>query len=181
MTAAVPYLNASTAANNSVTGAQSAQYGAQLQTEQANAANSGSAFSGMYAGMLGDMFMEKGGPVAPRRNFGIPTRQPEFIMAKPMGAMPMHSAEPKPMDRGGAVPHQGALPQSPIPGSTDTQPAYLTPDEFVVPRDAATWKGHEYWYKQIDKAREESAARRTGIPAQHQASMNKQAPQPRMH
>lgn len=50
-----------------------------------------------------------------------------------------------------------------MPGSTDTKPAMLTPDEFVIPRDAATWKGHEHWYKQIDKANEERSLR-LGLP-----------------
>lgn len=67
------------------------------------------------------------------------------------------------MATGGPVSPQGALPTSPIPGSTDTKPAWLTPGEFVIPRDAAQWKGHEHWFKQVDKARGEIAARH-GLP-----------------
>ena len=36
---------------------------------------------------------------------------------------------------------------------TDDVPALLTANEFVIPKDVATWKGHEYFAKQIDQAR----------------------------
>jgi hypothetical protein len=68
------------------------------------------------------------------------------------------------MARGGPVAQQGALPNSPIPGSTDTKPAWLTPGEFVIPHDVAAWKGHEYWYKQMDKARADMHAQHGALP-----------------
>ena len=37
--------------------------------------------------------------------------------------------------------------------ATDDVPAMLTANEFVIPKDVATWKGHEYFAKQIDAAR----------------------------
>lgn len=169
MMGAAPYLNASTSANNGVTNAQNAQFGTQLQSEQANAANSGSAYKGMYAGMLGDIFMEHGGPVPSnvQMNHGIPTHKPEFISAIPMGSMPSHSPHAQSMQNGGTVSSKGALPQSPIPGSTDTVHAMLTPDEFVIPKPAAVFKGHEYWHKQVDKAMQDLHARKNGaIPTQ---------------
>lgn len=74
------------------------------------------------------------------------------------------------MATGGIVSPQGALPTSPIPGSTDTKPAWLTPGEFVIPQDAASWKGHEHWYKQVDKARSE-IAQRHGLPPPPSSAM----------
>lgn len=51
---------------------------------------------------------------------------------------------------GGAVP----VTASPSMGvQTDDVPAMLTANEFVIPKDVATWKGHEYFAKQIDQAR----------------------------
>lgn len=61
-------------------------------------------------------------------------------------------------EKGGPVTEHGALPVPPVLGSTDRKPAMLTPGEFVIPEDAARWKGDEYWYKQITKAREDRAA-----------------------
>jgi hypothetical protein len=110
-----------------------------MQTYQANQANSPMSMLGAAAGAA-SVFLERGGPVP--RSSPIPG-----------------------YDHGGPVKQQGALPSSPIPGSTDTKPALLTPGEFVIPHDVASWKGHEYWYKQMDKAREE-IGRRHGIPPQ---------------
>ena len=51
---------------------------------------------------------------------------------------------------GGGVPAYA----SPSNGQqTDDVPALLTANEFVIPKDVATWKGHEYFAKQIDAAR----------------------------
>lgn len=66
---------------------------------------------------------------------------------------------------GGPVPHEGALPESPIPGSTDTQPAFLTPGEWVIPKDVVEWKGHEFFHKMIDKERVNMNERKT-VPMQ---------------
>ena len=38
---------------------------------------------------------------------------------------------------------------------TDDIPARLNADEFVVPRDAVQWKGHEFFHKLIKKSRED--------------------------
>lgn len=52
---------------------------------------------------------------------------------------------------GGGVPAYA----SPSMGvQTDDVPAMLTADEFVIPKDVAVWKGHEYFAKQIDAARQ---------------------------
>jgi hypothetical protein len=36
---------------------------------------------------------------------------------------------------------------------TDDVPAMLTANEFVIPKDVALWKGHEFFARQIDAAR----------------------------
>ena len=62
------------------------------------------------------------------------------------------------MQEGGIVPERGALPMSPIPGSTDRQPALLTPGETVVPKDVVEWKGQEFFEKLKTKSREDRMA-----------------------
>ena len=62
----------------------------------------------------------------------------------PPGALPSDATP------GGGVPAHA----SPSNGQvTDDVPAMLTANEFVIPKDVATWKGHEYFAKQIDAAR----------------------------
>lgn len=67
---------------------------------------------------------------------------------------------------GGQVMNRGALPTSPIPGSTDTKPALLTPGEFVIPRDVVQHLGNEHFHRLIDKEREKANSRRA-IPIHH--------------
>jgi hypothetical protein len=67
---------------------------------------------------------------------------------------------------GGQVSARGALPASPIPGSTDTKPALLTPGEFVIPKDVVDHFGNEHFHKLIDSAREKANLRRA-IPIHH--------------
>jgi hypothetical protein len=74
-----------------------------------------------------------------------------------------------PLQEGGTVPEKGALPVSPIPGSTDRQfaaiaPAagrpelILTPGEQVVPKDVVEWKGQEFFEKLKKQSREQRMA-----------------------
>lgn len=141
LTAANTYLDSATSANSSAANIANQQYSDQMQQYQANQASANSTLSsiGSIAGAAA-MFMQTGGPVPAQ---GIP----------------------QPMSTGGLVHSQGALSQSPIPGSTDTKPAFLTPGEFVIPKDVSDYRGHAYWYNQIDKARAEISARH-GIPPQ---------------
>lgn len=62
---------------------------------------------------------------------------------------------------GGPVAAQGRT-----PSPSDTVPAALTPGEFVVPEDVVRWKGSEYFYKELQKARESRATLATpsGVP-----------------
>jgi hypothetical protein len=56
---------------------------------------------------------------------------------------------------GGGVPAHA----SPSMGvATDDVPAMLTAHEFVIPKDVATWKGHEFYAKHIDQARKAQQA-----------------------
>jgi hypothetical protein len=61
-------------------------------------------------------------------------------------------------EEGGRVPEEGALPISPIPGSTDRKPILATPGEFVVDRDTVLWKGEEFFHKLKAKAAEQRQA-----------------------
>lgn len=60
-----------------------------------------------------------------------------------------------PPGNGNETPGGGVPPYaSPSMGQvTDDVPAMLTANEFVIPKDVAIWKGHEYFAKQIDAAR----------------------------
>ena len=62
------------------------------------------------------------------------------------------------MEGGGQVTEQGALPVSPIPGSTDRKPMMATPGEVVVPKDVAEWKGLEFFEKLKVQSREKRMA-----------------------
>lgn len=157
-TAQNQFLNTGISANNSALGVQQAGFQNSQTQFQDTAANNAAMMSGIgsVAGAAA-MFMESGGPVphhaAP--SVGLP---PRFMNPATAPGLVRSFYE-----NGGPVSGHNALPASPMPGSTDTKPAMLTPDEFVIPRDAATWKGHEHWFKQIDKAREERGTR-LGLP-----------------
>lgn len=64
------------------------------------------------------------------------------------------------LGKGGPVSEKGALPVPPVPGSTDTKPALLTPGEFVIPKDVVSHKGHEFFHKLIDSTRLKANERR---------------------
>ena len=77
---------------------------------------------------------------------------PTGIPSAPMPPAQQPPGPPMPTDAtpGGGVPAYA----SPSNGQvTDDVPAMLTANEFVIPKDVATWKGHEYFAKQIDQAR----------------------------
>jgi hypothetical protein len=137
LTAANSYLNTGVSANNSAMTGQQDQFGDQMQTYQAQQAQSAGTLSaiGSIAGAAA-MFMEKGG-VVPQ---AIPTTS-DF-------------------SAGGNVTARGAFRYSPIPGSTDTKPAMLTPGEFVVPKDVVQHLGAEHFHRLVDKTREKSNERR---------------------
>lgn len=174
LTAANQYLNTDVNANNSATqatntGFQNAMQG--YQAQQAANAGVGQLVGSVAGGALA--FMESGGPVP--AGAGIPVRRlgPRMRATRPSVPFGIDAARGNrgawtgtDYEAGGQVTDDGAMPASPIPGSTDTKPALLTPGEFVIPRDASEFMGHEYWHKQIDKARE-SMNKRRAIPVMH--------------
>jgi hypothetical protein len=143
LTAANTYLNTGVNANKSSSDIASQGFGNQMQQYQAQQAQSAGLMSsiGSIAGAA-MMFMENGGPVP--------------------GAIPTTSN----YSQGGNVTSRGALPTSPIPGSTDTKPALLTPGEFVMPKDVVDFKGQDYFHRQVDSIRA-AANKRKAIPTQH--------------
>jgi hypothetical protein len=62
------------------------------------------------------------------------------------------------MEEGGVVTEQGALPFSPIPGSTDRKPIMATPGEVVVDKGTTEWYGQKFFANLKKKAGEERMA-----------------------
>jgi hypothetical protein len=75
-------------------------------------------------------------PIPPQQytSGGVSRVPPSDAGATPGGTVPIHASP-----SGGVV--------------TDDVPAMLTAHEFVIPKDVAVWKGHEFFAKQIDAAR----------------------------
>ena len=81
------------------------------------------------------------------------------------GAIPAWGAMAQSNWNGNSTP-PGATPGGSVPihaspsfgVQTDDVPAMLTAHEFVIPKDVATWKGHEFYAKHIDQARKAQQA-----------------------
>jgi hypothetical protein len=161
LTAANQYLQTGNQANAGLLNAQQQAYADMAnqwtqnqQSQSAMGAAIGTA-GGVLGGAAGSGGLERGGPVEPQPHpMGIPT------MAN--GGIAMAS----PFVGGGMVGQKGALPTSPIPGSTDTRPALLTPGEFVMPKDVVDFKGADHFHKMIDSIREQKN-KRMAIPLHH--------------
>jgi hypothetical protein len=107
---------------------------------------SGKGVYGRAEGRGVPLYRQAGGAIPPQGNPGNVTASP--------GAT-VQSALPPNGTPGGAIPPEA----SPSQGQqTDDVPARLTVGEFVNPRDVVEWKGQEFFYKQIDKIRQEAAA-----------------------
>jgi hypothetical protein len=122
---------------------------------------------GQIAGMAA-MFMAGGGDVPDTAGY-VPPRYPTtFPQPRGIPAPRKILAGGRVTDyaAGGQVMQQGALKQSPIPGSTDTKPALLTPGEFVIPKDVVNHLGNDHFHRLIDKTREKANQRRA-IPIHH--------------
>lgn len=152
LTAANSYLNTGVSANNSAEKAANDQFGDQMQAYQAQQQASSGLMSsiGSIAGAA-MMFMEEGGPVPDNSGMG-----------RLGGAIPTSGN----YSQGGNVTSRGALPRSPIPGSTDTKPALLTPGEFVIPKDVVDFKGQDFFHRLVDTTRQANNKRRA-IPVNH--------------
>ena len=142
----------------------------QAALAQANAtemAGIGSAIGGVAGLGLGKfMHVAKGGPIH-KFAYGGPIgyddggpTDPQMTPDQGGGATgipsaPMQPAQVPPGAPSDATPG-GGVPAHASPSNgqvTDDVPALLTANEFVIPKDVATWKGHEYFAKQIDQAR----------------------------
>jgi hypothetical protein len=184
LTAANSYLNTDVNANNSAVQAANTQFGEQQQvyTDQQQQQAGVGQIIGQVAGIAGMAMMESGGPVP--GGAGVPGPLPGIpMMGKRMRATHQRAGIPAPsgngppissaycaggevMSQGGNVTARGALPSSPIPGSTDTKPALLTPGEWVMPKDVVDFKGQEFFHKQVDSIRNQMNKRRA-IPVFH--------------
>jgi hypothetical protein len=112
--------------------------------------------SGYRWGQMGQasrpMLQRSGSPIALADGGGVPGQTP-----------------------GGSVPVQG----SPSAGAaSDDVPAMLTADEFVIPKDVATFKGHEFLQNFVNKARETKAKtmpqpRHAPVPARPAAMVSR--------
>jgi hypothetical protein len=157
MTNPSQWFNAGTNAMNSYVGAVNGYNQAQVGFNEAGAQEMGG-FGSALGSVLGAgiMRIEKGGAVGYAYGGGVdptltPTQgggmtgipsapvmppQPTALGYTPGGTVPVH-----------ASPSGGVI--------TDDVPAMLTANEFVIPKDVATWVGHKALASQIDKARQE--------------------------
>jgi len=185
--AANQYLNTDVNANAGAVNAANTGFNEQMQ--QYNAQQAQGAGIGQLAGTaLGaaSMFMEEGGPIP--TGAGIPTESapadvsPQVPMFRPGKRTIATGKHRQPagittsdFSRGGMVGRSGAYARSPIPNSTDTKPAMLTPGEFVMPKDVVDFKGQDFFHRQIDSIRA-AANERRAIPVNHFPHVSNHAP-----
>lgn len=129
----------------------------QAQFAQANAmetAGLGSALGGIF-GMFGSKWLAKGGPIERFQDGGD-----VGAMQQPQPPLTPSPQAPLPIPPRGGTPGGFIAPQmSPSGGQVeDDVDAKLTVGEFVMPKDVVKWKGKEYFYKEIDKARQQEMA-----------------------
>jgi hypothetical protein len=157
MTAPSQWFNAGANNMNTYVNAVNGYNDAQAKFSEAGAGEMGSLGSALGSG-LGIMKMfsiAKGGAVGRYAGGGMvdPTLTPtQGGGMTGIPSAPVMPPQPMPLGYtpGGTVPVHA----SPSMGSaTDDVPAMLTANEFVIPKDVATWKGHEYFAREIDKAR----------------------------
>jgi hypothetical protein len=162
MTNPAQWFNAGANNMNSYVGAVNGYNQSQAQFAEAGASEMGGLGSaaGGLAGLLA--FHEKGGPAIKRYAYGggvdptlTPTQGGGMTGIPSAPVMPPQPAIPQVAlgaTTGGTVPVHA----SPSMGATtDDVPAMLTANEFVIPKDVATWVGHKQLASQIDKARQE--------------------------
>ena len=122
----------------------------------AGALTSGTAFSGQAlsgyqgAGSLMNQGFQNRMDIA---NYNQATSGMWMDMAGSLGGAAMGM-----MEEGGIVPEKGALPVSPVPGSTDRKPILATPGEAIVPKDVVEWKGQEFFEKLKKQSRDQRMA-----------------------
>jgi hypothetical protein len=171
MTAPTQWFNAGTNAMNSYVGAVNGYNQSQAAFNEAGASEMGglgSAFgsiAGLAMGKIakgGPVGYAGGGPALPPVP-GMPSYQTTPDQGGGMTGIPSSPMMPRQVYAGGG--DAGATPGGTVPihaspsmgAVTDDVPAMLTAHEFVIPKDVAVWKGHQYFAGQIDKARQEQA------------------------
>jgi hypothetical protein len=171
MTAPSQWFNAGTNAMNSYVGAVNGYNNSQAAFNEAGASEMGGLGSALGSvlgmGMMGKI--AKGGPVTRYADGGpaIPNvpgmSSYQTTPDQGGGATGIPSAPMMPRQMYNAGGDAGATPGGTVPihaspsmgAATDDVPAMLTAHEFVIPKDVAVWKGHQYFAGQIDKARQE--------------------------
>lgn len=124
-----------------------------------NAENADTSGLAMAAGLAAGTAMRGGFP-------GLPSGMPQMPGTGPYPFAASGGAIPD------APPAPGAVPRSALPAgapAVDGVPARLTPGEFVVPRDVASWMGEERLQKMIMKAREDKKGGAVAKPKMKQA------------
>ena len=173
MTAPSQWFNAGANNMNSYVGAVNGYNNSQAAFNEAGASEMGGLGSALgtvlgagMTGMTGTVKIAKGGPAirfADGGMVGYPPGAPGYQMTPDQGGgmtgIPSAPMMPRQQFAGGG--DAGATPGGTVPihaspshgVATDDVPAMLTAHEFVIPKDVAVWKGHEYFAKQIDAAR----------------------------
>jgi hypothetical protein len=156
--------NAGSNAMNTYVNAVNGYNQSQADFAQANAsemAGLGSAAGGVL-GLIGMKIAAKGGPITKYADGGNVAFAAGGVGGP--GALPGAPGIPSWGGNTGLPP--GATPGGGVPAhaspsmgvATDDVPAMLTANEFVIPKDVATWKGHEFYAKHIDQARKAQQA-----------------------
>jgi hypothetical protein len=169
MTAPSQWFNAGTNAMNSYVGAVNGYNQSQAAFNEAGASEMGGLGSALGSVMgMGIMKIAKGGAVGYADGGpaipgipGMPSYQTTPDQGGGATGIPSSPMMPRQVYAGGG--DAGATPGGTVPihaspsmgAVTDDVPAMLTAHEFVIPKDVAVWKGHQYFAGQIDKARQE--------------------------
>jgi hypothetical protein len=162
MTNPAQWFNAGANNMNSYVNAVNGYNTSQAQFAEAGASEMGGLGSALGSSMALLALHERGGPAIKRFAYGGGV-DPTLTPTQGGGATGIPSAPVMPpipqvalgATTGGTVPVHA----SPSMGATtDDVPAMLTANEFVIPKDVATWVGHKALASQIDKARQEQHA-----------------------
>jgi hypothetical protein len=160
MTNPAQWFNAGANNMNSYVGAVNGYNTSQAQFAEAGAGEMGGLGSALGSVLgAGIMKIAKGGPAIKRFAMGggvdptlTPTQGGGMTGIPSAPVMPPIPQVALGATTGGTVPVHA----SPSMGATtDDVPAMLTANEFVIPKDVATWVGHKALAGQIDKARQE--------------------------
>ena len=159
MTNPAQWFNAGANNMNAYVGAVNGYNQSQAQFAQAGAEEMGGLGSALGSTAALMVLHERGGPAIKRYAYGggvdptlTPTQGGGMTGIPSAPVMPPVPQVALGATTGGTVPVHA----SPSMGATtDDVPAMLTANEFVVPKDVATWIGHKQLAGQIDKARQE--------------------------